>query len=714
MFIFFLFKTILISSVVAWYEPVVYPQAWEPGYHGFDGVHNGLEDAKHFVNEWTVEVEGGEEIAQLVALELGYAYGGPVRSFPDMYTFLRYEHEKQRRTPSATHTRTLAKDRRVRWAEQVFLKSRVKRYPTPEPDRVVERVKRVPTNGTRARNTRAAEFSRRPLFNDELWNKEWYLDTRNIRNLPRLDLNVLPVYAMGFNGSSVRVSVLDDGIEHNHTDLRANYDPEISWDCNDNDPDPQPRFEEIKKNSHGTRCAGEIAMTANNKKCGVGVAWGAKVGGVRMLDGRITDRIEGEAIGYAWDKVDIYSASWGPNDDGRTVEGPGRLAIEAFKRGITQGRGGKGCIYVWANGNGGGHHDNCNCDGYSSSIYTISIGSASQHGLFPWYGEICSSTLATAYSSGAYKDQKIATTDTKDSCTLGHTGTSAAAPLAAGIIALALQANPNLTWRDVQHLIVWTSEYAPLSSNPGWQINGAGFRFDIRFGFGLLNAGALVATSLNWTSVPEKSICRVKSSSSENNREKLYSKDKLVVPLEVDKSCSVNHIEHVEMIINVQYTRRGALQIYLVSPMGTKVQVLSARPRDASTAGFVDWPLTSVATWGEDPRGLWKAVIVDATDEDNRGEVGSLTLVIHGTKEMPEHMKDGPRKYNDEYNKYDEETTYFDIPESIPGENEALQVPEQYSTEADSLSEIDPTILAEVEKELQRIHHKIYYSSRGV
>lgn len=41
----------------------------------------------------------------------------------------------------------------------------------------------------------------------------------------------------------------------------------------------------------------KIAMTANNLKCGVGVAWGAKVGGVRMLDGRITDRIEGEAIG---------------------------------------------------------------------------------------------------------------------------------------------------------------------------------------------------------------------------------------------------------------------------------------------------------------------------------------------------------------------------------------------------------------------------------
>lgn len=40
-------------------------------------------------------------------------------------------------------------------------------------------------------------------------------------------------------------------------------------------------------------------------------------------------------IAYAAEKVDIYSASWGPNDDGSTVEGPGRLALEAFKKGVT-------------------------------------------------------------------------------------------------------------------------------------------------------------------------------------------------------------------------------------------------------------------------------------------------------------------------------------------------------------------------------------------
>jgi hypothetical protein len=55
-----------------------------------------------------------------------------------------------------------------------------------------------------------------------------------------------------------------------------------------------------------------------------------------MLDGPVSDRIEGEALSYAVDEVDIYSASWGPNDDGQTVEGPGRLAQRAFIKGITQ------------------------------------------------------------------------------------------------------------------------------------------------------------------------------------------------------------------------------------------------------------------------------------------------------------------------------------------------------------------------------------------
>lgn len=184
-------------------------------------------------------------------------------------------------------------------------------------------------------------------------------------------------------------------------------DPAISYDCNEEDGDPLPRYDAGRRNSHGTRCAGEVAMSANNRKCGVGVAYDASIGGIKLLDGVVNDRVEGTALGFAWELVDVYSASWGPTDDGRTVDGPGRLAREALERGVRQGRRGLGSVYVWASGNGGSRGDNCNCDGYLTSRYTVSIGSASQQGQFPWYGEECASTLAVTYSSGAYHDQMI-------------------------------------------------------------------------------------------------------------------------------------------------------------------------------------------------------------------------------------------------------------------------------------------------------------------
>lgn len=62
---------------------------------------------------------------------------------------------------------------------------------------------------------------------------------------------------------------------------------------------------------------------------------------------------------------------------------------------------------MWASGNGGSKSDDCGCDGYVGSIYTIAVGSASQTGRFPWYGESCPATMATTYSSGAYYDQMI-------------------------------------------------------------------------------------------------------------------------------------------------------------------------------------------------------------------------------------------------------------------------------------------------------------------
>lgn len=72
-----------------------------------------------------------------------------------------------------------------------------------------------------------------------------------------------------------------------------------------------------------------------------------------------------------------------------------------------QGRNRLGSIFVWASGNGGRDGDSCNCDGYTNSIYTLSIGSATENGLVPWYSEACSSTLAATYSSGSGSERQI-------------------------------------------------------------------------------------------------------------------------------------------------------------------------------------------------------------------------------------------------------------------------------------------------------------------
>ena len=91
----------------------------------------------------------------------------------------------------------------------------------------------------------------------------------------------------------------------------------------------------------------------------------------------------------------------------------------------------------------------------------------------PWYSEACSSTLATTYSSGSTGEKQVVTTDLHHHCTSSHTGTSASAPLAAGICALALEANKDLTWRDMQHIVVRTAKPANLKA-PDWVTNGIG------------------------------------------------------------------------------------------------------------------------------------------------------------------------------------------------------------------------------------------------
>merc|ERR1711910_147571 len=351
---------------------------------------------------------------------------------------------------------------------------------------------------------------------DPLFPYQWYLkNTGQNGGKVRLDLNVEAAWAQGVTGFNVTTAIMDDGVDYMHPDLINNYNAEASYDFSSNDPFPYPRYTDDWFNSHGTRCAGEVSAARDNEICGVGVAYNSMIAGIRMLDQPyMTDLIEANSMGHQPNLIDIYSASWGPTDDGRTVDGPRNATMRAIVRGVNEGRKGLGNIYVWASGDGG-EDDDCNCDGYAASMWTISINSAINTGENAHYDESCSSTLASTFSNGA-KDPNtgVATTDLYGKCTRTHSGTSAAAPEAAGVFALALEANPRLTWRDMQHLTVLTSKRNSLFDSKGrfhWTMNGVGLEFNHLFGFGVLDAGAMVALAKQWKTVPARFHCEAGS-----------------------------------------------------------------------------------------------------------------------------------------------------------------------------------------------------------
>jgi len=338
------------------------------------------------------------------------------------------------------------------------------------------------------------------------------------------------------------------------------------------------------------------------------------------------------------------------------VDGPGRLATRAFLNGISQvskldgmnatqaasnggncfnaklpfrllqGRGGKGSIFVWASGNGGRDHDNCNCDGYTNSIWTLSVSSATENGLIPWYSEACSSSLASTYSSGSSGERKVVTTDLHHTCTSSHTGTSASAPLAAGIVALCLQVNPTLTWRDAQHLTVRCAHVANLRAED-WAVNGVGRNYSHSFGYGIMDATCMVRLAKKWKSVPEQKACKA---TADNLDLVIPSGSKSQTELTFSGCDGVKIMEHVQARITLGAVKRGDILIYLVSPSGTKSNLLARRPRDYSRAGFNDWPFLSVHMWGEKPEGKWTLEV--RNEGRSVAQLKRWELVVHGTE----------------------------------------------------------------------------------
>uniref|UniRef100_A0A8D3DY87 Proprotein convertase subtilisin/kexin type 5b n=1 Tax=Scophthalmus maximus TaxID=52904 RepID=A0A8D3DY87_SCOMX len=568
--------------------------------------------ARIYTNHWAVRIAGGPEVAERIADKYGYRNMGQIGDLKDHYHFFHSRTIKRSTLSSRGRHSFISMEPKVEWIQQQVVKRRIKRDYKPSP----------------------------PLSLSSPWSSMWYIHCNDDVHNCQSDMNIMGAWKRGYTGKDVVVTILDDGIERNHPDLFQNYDPQASFDVNGNDMDPMPRYDATNENKHGTRCAGEVAAAANNSHCIVGIAYNARIGGVRMLDGDVTDMVEAKSLSLQPQHIDIYSASWGPDDDGKTVDGPASLARQAFENGIRMGRKGRGSIFVWASGNGGRSRDHCSCDGYTNSIYTISISSTAESGRKPWYLEECSSTLTTTYSSGENYDRKIITTDLRHRCTDSHTGTSASAPMAAAIIALALEANPLLSWRDVQHIIVKTSRAGHLSA-PDWKTNAAGYNVSHLYGFGLMDAEAMVKEAERWRQVPSQHVC-VESA---DRQIRTIRPEHVVRSVYKATGCTDNpnhhviYLEHVVVRITITHPRRGDLSINLTSPSGTKSQLLANRLFDHSMEGFKNWEFMTTHCWGEKAAGDWVLEIYDSPSQLRSqkvpGKLKEWSLVLYGTSVHP-------------------------------------------------------------------------------
>ncbi|KAG8890161.1 pheromone processing endoprotease [Tulasnella sp. 332] len=514
----------------------------------------------------------------------------------------------------------------VRSVTRQVPRQRVKRWLSePEPEQLERR----------SPDVRLDEVMTELGLYDPGFSKQWHLLNEQT---PPHDMNVTSVWEMGYTGKGVISAIVDDGLDMMSEDLAANYWAEGSYDYNDHVPSPVPR---LSDDLHGTRCAGEIAAVKNDV-CGVGVAYDSKVSGVRILSGQISDADEAAALNYGYDKTDIYSCSWGPPDDGRSMEAPSSLIVKAVLNGIENGRSGKGSIFVFASGNGAGSGDQCNFDGYTNSIYSVTVSAVDSKGQHPYYSEPCAANMIVAYSSGG--GHNIYTTDVgKHKCTSSHGGTSAAAPLAVGVFALALEARPELTWRDIQHLCVRTANVLN-PEDPDWDKTQQGRPYSYKYGFGALDAYKFVTAAKTWSLVKPRAWIEMPQIEF-NNATMSWSGEmeggEPIPPGGMNSTMEFTEtllreknfetLEHVTVKVWINHVKRGDVEVSLLSPNGVKSVLGGKRRYDEDKSGYPGWTFMTLKHWEENPVGTWTILVNDQADPEKNGTFLGWTMSLWGS-----------------------------------------------------------------------------------
>lgn len=524
---------------------------------------------------------------------------------------------------------------------------------------------------------------------DPLFKYAWHLENigqkvfASAAGTAGYDLKLSTTWTQQIYGSGVHVRISDDGLEDTHEDLSGNFsytnqsrNYTISSPYTANTSPPI-----ASDDNHGTCVAGIVAAVGWNSYGSRGVAPKAKLSIVNFLSSavNITNALK---LDQASGTFDISNMSWGTTQN--TIYALNSTYNTQVKSMVTSGRGGKGSIFVKSSGNDFGVFckgssstyciGNANFDADNSMPYIISVGALNAEGKSASYSSTGSNLWVSGFGGEFGDDSPAMLTTDRMGCSKGYSissestafekgsssensncnytstfnGTSSAAPTVSGAIALMLEANPDLTWREVKYILAKTASadfYAtgtishPLSSvlpatyvwEQKWITNGAGFKFHNWYGFGRVNVDAAIAlaqsakttpinlgtyTETNWSDTHTGLNLSIPDDSATGRT------DTIAVATDIK-------IEGVQIRVGITHSDISELALELTSPAGTKSIIVNARNSLTGLADYVEETFLSNAFYQESSMGNWTLKVVDGKNL-NTGTLTSFKINFVG------------------------------------------------------------------------------------
>lgn len=522
--------------------------------------------------------------------------------------------------------------------------------------------------------------------NDPLYQYQWHLG-----DSATFGTNLSGAWSQGITGKGVVIGIIDDGVEGAHEDLAANYRADLSLNFSSNESmAARPQGPWQSDDNHGTAVAGVAAGRGGNGLGGTGAAPMAEIAGLRIsfandsddpsfVDKNIADAFlwqsgvdesgayQGEAV------ISVKNNSWGASypflgsfeDLSLGKFSQANVAYQAMEAAALNN-----VIFVFSAGNDRGKlSEQVGTSFFNGSEAVISVAALGSDGTYSIYSSYGSGVFVTASSNSWTEDlqeyKSITTTDRMgnngynrngsggDYGNINYTntfgGTSSAAPLVSGIVALGKQVAPAMDVRLAKHalasssVVVDAGDASASSGGRGWVTNAAGYNFNLNYGFGLVDATGFVNAVIDSAYLTDRTTAlsgTVAGGTVSGQLDKNFT---------IAAGASLQGIETVEVAINFVTGGESEptsdwkdLHIWLTSPGGTTADLLLFTDSEGEfSLGELDWVFTANNFWGESAAGTWTLAMetrdgktVELTDFDvtiNMGEVvnESTNMVIN-------------------------------------------------------------------------------------